>query len=175
MKAFVNRRISLLGSITTGVVLISIPIWEHSRSYLFVIQHQGEYMSILLLGGILIFLMYLLGMLVFDWRHLSTGGPRPGIYERGVEVPWDKFIPFGEVMGIERGSHRLWKVMVLRLRPSGRHVTLGREIFGVKGWDVMESILWSAYMTDVKREPPRLVVYPHRDDFAASSEQGPGG
>jgi len=127
-------------------------------------------------GAIIIaVLLYLQGMLLLGWWHLWAGGAAPGVYERGVEVPWGKFIPYGEVMGVEWGSYLLGRVLVLRLRPMGRKLILVRALFGDDGSGYVEWKLRTEYIPDARGAPPRLVVYPSGDAGGLSLGEGPRG
>ena len=163
-RALVKRRVGIYGAMIIGIALVTIPILM-----------DGDLVLVLQLGALYALLLYLLGMLLFGWWHLRTGGSTPGVYERGVEVPWGKFIPYGEVMSMERSTRLMGKVLVLQLRPSGRKIILGRMIIGIDGSNYVESMLRSAHPADARQGRPRLVVYPAGDGVGSSLEEGSRG
>jgi hypothetical protein len=156
--------VGIYSAMTLVIILVAIPVLMY-RDPVFVLQ----------LGFFLAVVLYLWATLLHGWRHLSTGGSVPGVYERGVEVPWGKFIPCGEIMSTQRTRALFGKVLVIQLRPSGRKLILGRMVVGADDWALVESMVRSAGPAGARMERPRLVVYPSGDGAASPLEHGPGG
>jgi hypothetical protein len=163
-RGLAGRRIRALAAVVMVLALATVPT-------LMYIQLALTPQAVILFAV----LLYLGGMLLSGWWHLRAGGAAPGVYERGVEVPWGRFVPYGEVAGTEWAAYLLGRALVLRLRPSGRKLMLVRALFGEDGSVYVEWVPRSAYLADAGREPPRLVVYPSGDAGGSSLERGPRG
>jgi len=162
--ALIKRRFGIYSAMMVVIVLVAILVLI-DRDPVFIIQ----------LGALLAVYFYLLGRLLLGWWHISTGGAPPGLYERGVEVPLDRFIPYGEIVSTQRSRALFGTVLVIQLRQSGRKMMLGRMIVGPDDMAYVESMVRSAGPTGVIEERPRLVVYPSGDGVVSPFVQGPGG
>jgi hypothetical protein len=96
-----------------------------------------------------------LSALVCGAGRMAMGRAVPGVYERGVELPWGLFVPYEEVLRVEPVGMRT----ALVLRPAGPTHHLDAGIFGREGASYVAGAVAARAATGGVGAPPRLVVY----------------
>ncbi len=129
--------------------MMIVLIWEMPILFIFVLLIEG-------------IVSYVACSIFVNWC-IWTGGPLPGIYERGIELRYlgsghrGTFLPFSEIGGTSWWRNVAQSNLMLHLRHSPKRVTLQSGLYGVDGLRFVDDVIHGR--AGLTTSLPRLVVY----------------